>query len=121
VRTLCSAVLSFEALVVLLAVVPALALVPEHHAQIVVGGVAVAVLCVVSAALMRTPAGLVLGSVTQVAVIAWGFVLPVMFALGAVFAVLWVAAVVLGRRADGYAARRARTPPPPDLPDGSTS
>jgi hypothetical protein len=116
VRTLCSAVLGFEAVVVLLAIVPALALVPDHHGAIVGVGLGVAALCIVSAALMRTESGLVLGSTTQVAVVAWGFVLPAMFVLGVVFAGLWVAAVVLGRRADGYAARRTSPQPATDDP-----
>jgi hypothetical protein len=106
------AVLGFEALVVLLAVAPALALVDGHRAAIVVGGVGIAALCVLSAASLRRPVGLVLGSVTQLVVLACGLVLPVMYVLGGLFAVLWVVAVVLGRRVDGYAARRqtARTP-----------
>jgi hypothetical protein len=115
-RTLCSAVLGFEAVVVLLAIVPALVLVPDHHAAIVGVGLGVAALCILAAALMRTEAGLVLGCTTQVAVVAWGFVLPAMFVLGVVFAGLWVAAIVLGRRADGYAARRTSPDDPGSHP-----
>jgi ammonia channel protein AmtB len=106
VRTLGSAVLGFEALVVLLAVVPAVTLADRNQGAIVVAGLLLAALCIVSAALLRRPVGLVLGTATQLLVLACGVVLPVMFALGGLFAVLWVVAVVLGLRVDRYAARR---------------
>jgi hypothetical protein len=106
VRTLGSAVLGFEALVVLLAVVPAVTLADEHQGSIVVAGLVIAALCIASAALLRRPVGLVLGTATQLLVLACGVVVPVMFALGGLFAVLWVVAVVLGLRVDRYAARR---------------
>jgi len=38
------------------------------------------------------------GSVLQLAVIAAGVVVPAMFALGAIFAALWVIAIWLGHR-----------------------
>ena len=110
-RTLGTAVLGFEALVVLLAIAPALALVDQHRTAIVVGGLGIVALCVLSAALLRRPVGLVLGSATQLVVLACGAVLPVMYVLGGLFAVLWVVAVVLGRRVDGYAARRRTADP----------
>ena len=43
---------------------------------------------------------LVLGSVLQVLVIAAGAVVPVMYALGAIFAGFWVLAIWMGRRAE---------------------
>ncbi len=110
-RTLCSAVLTFEAVVVLLAIVPAVTLTDAHHAALVWGGLAIAAGCVLSAALLRTRAGYVLGSAIQVAVVAAGFVLPAMFFLGALFAALWVAAILVARKA-------ARVLPPDDL-DGT--
>ncbi|MGZ4695652.1 MAG: DUF4233 domain-containing protein [Acidimicrobiales bacterium] len=104
-RTLCSSVLVFEAVVVLLAIAPALALTNAHHGALVWGGLAVAAGCVLSAALLRGRAGYVLGSVVQVAVVAAGFVLPAMFFLGGLFAALWVSAILLARRAERLAPR----------------
>ncbi len=45
------------------------------------------------------------GSALQLLVIAAGVVVPVMYALGAIFAGFWVLAIVMGRRAES-------SPPP---------
>jgi Protein of unknown function (DUF4233) len=68
--------------------------------QAVLAGGGAAVLAIVSAALMRTPVGYVLGWLTQLAGIALGLLTPVMFAIGAMFAAIWVLTVILGRRLD---------------------
>jgi len=106
-RTLCASVLAFEALVVALAIVPAATLTDASTTAIVVGGLLVVVGCVVAAALLRTAAGYVLGSVVQVLVISLGFVLPVMFVLGGLFAMLWVSAILVARRAERVVAAKA--------------
>ncbi|MFI5099389.1 MAG: DUF4233 domain-containing protein [Actinomycetes bacterium] len=123
-RTLCASVLAFEALVVALAIVPALTLTDAHHTLIVVGGLTVVVLCVLAAAMLRSPNGYVLGSAVQVLVVAGGFVLPVMFFLGGLFALLWISAILVARRAEVVlAAKRAAAqgpgvaPGPPAPPD----
>jgi Protein of unknown function (DUF4233) len=113
VRMLCSAVLAIEALVVALAIAPALALVDGHHAAILWGGLAVVALDVLAVALVRGPAGYVLGSLVQVLVLAAGLVLPVMFLLGAVFTVLWVVAIRLPGRAERVRATRPAGPAGP--------
>jgi hypothetical protein len=56
------------------------------------------VLALLAAGLLRFQAGYVLGSVVQVGAVGLGFVVSVMFVLGAFFAAFWVAAIVLGRR-----------------------
>jgi hypothetical protein len=67
------------------------------------------VLCVVAAATIRRGAiGWVIGSVAQVGTIATGFLVPVMFFLGAVFTLLWVLTYVLGQRMDAAAAETPR-------------
>ena len=43
------------------------------------------------------------GSALQLLVIAAGVVVPVMYALGAIFAGFWVLAIVMGRRAESSA------------------
>lgn len=106
-RALCASVLFFEAVVVALAIVPALTLVDGHSALIVWGGLGVVAACLLAAGLLRSSVGYVLGSVVQVAVVAAGFVLPAMFFLGGLFAAFWVAAILVARRADSVRAARA--------------
>ncbi len=121
-RTLCASVLAFEALVVALAIVPALTITDAHHTLIVAGGLLVVVLCLLAAGLLRTPAGYVLGTSVQVLVVAAGFVLPVMFFLGGLFALLWASAILVARRAEAVvAAKRAAAgdDPEPQAPPAS--
>lgn len=64
-----------------------------------VGGAAM-VACALCAGLLRRRAGYVLGTVVQVLLLASGFLLPMMFVVGVIFGVLWVASVQLGGRID---------------------
>jgi uncharacterized protein DUF4233 len=70
-------------------------------------GFGLAVLCVLAAGLLRHPVGYALGWLVQVVSIALGFVVPLMFFLGVVFAALWAGAYVLGGRIDRERAERA--------------
>jgi hypothetical protein len=64
-------------------------------------GVGLGVLCMVAAGLVRRGRlGYVLGSVLQVAAIATGFVVPAMFFLGGLFALLWVVVLRIGPEVD---------------------
>lgn len=81
--------------------------VPALTAALAGGGVAL--LAIIAAALLRRPAiGYPVGWLTQVACLALGLLTVGMFAMGAMFAVLWVVCFVLGRRLD--AGRRASNP-----------
>lgn len=81
-------------------------------------GVFLVVACVVGAALVRQPYGAVVGWVIQLLVIATGFLVPMMFVLGGIFALLWWSALHFGRRADALSAGRttASAPATPDAP-----
>ncbi|MEU7029478.1 DUF4233 domain-containing protein [Streptomyces sp. NPDC015232] len=72
------------------------------------------VLSVLLCGMITRPGGVQLGWALQIALIASGFFVPVMFFLGAVFAVLWWASVHYGRRIDrvkaDWAARQAAEP-----------
>jgi hypothetical protein len=98
-RRLAATVLTFEALVVFFASLVAAQLSNLSPTAALGGGGALALSCLVVAGLLRF--GRVaygLGSALQLAVIATGLVVPVMFFLGAVFAALWVAALRVGSR-----------------------
>ncbi len=71
----------------------------------IIYGCVVSFLLFVAAGLVRRPGGFVIGSLMQVAMIAFGFILPSFFIIGAVLIGLWVAAIVVGRK--GEAARAA--------------
>ncbi|MEV7970279.1 DUF4233 domain-containing protein [Sphaerisporangium sp. NPDC088356] len=100
-RRLCASVLGMEAIV--LALVTPVAIVVNHVAP----GVAVpvclglALACVVVAGMLKRPSAYIVGSVVQVLAIATGFLVPMMFFLGVVFAALWVTAIFVARRVEG--------------------
>lgn len=57
--------------------------------------------------MITRPGGVQLGWVFQIALIAGGFVVPVMFFLGVLFGVLWGTSVHFGRKIDAAKARWA--------------
>jgi hypothetical protein len=87
-------------------------------------GIGLAVLCVAAAGTLLRPWGYALGWAVQVLSLALGFVVPVMFVLGIVFAALWAGAYFLGARIDREKAEHARAGdeaeqggrPRPDVP-----
>ncbi len=90
-----------EALVVLFAGLVAYGLRLASVREIVVGGAVLALWAILAGALVRRgTVGYVLGSVLQVALIATGLVVPMMFAVGGVFAVLWVVSLRVGGQID---------------------
>jgi uncharacterized protein DUF4233 len=100
-RRLCATVLVFEVVVIGLAIPVAITI--DHAGPVeagVTGGVLAATAVVIAGLVGRpgqrwTLAG---GTVLQVAVIATGVVVPVMYALGVIFGALWLTAIWLGRR-----------------------
>ncbi|QEV18102.1 DUF4233 domain-containing protein [Streptomyces alboniger] len=64
-------------------------------------------LSVLLCGVITRPGGVQLGWALQIALIASGFVVPVMFFMGAVFAALWWASVHFGRQIDLAKARFA--------------
>lgn len=108
-RGMCAAILSLEAVVLGLTtpVMINLEHVPWRTAVWV--GLGLCVACLVLAGLLRSEAAYIVGWAIQVAAIGLGFVVPMMFVLGAIFALLWGTAYFLGRkiereRAAAYAA-----------------
>ena len=84
----------------------ALLLAKDHHSatQLWIGGV-IALLLLLTAGILKNLRGWIIGSILQIAIIAYGFVVPLMFVMGALFAGLWATAYFLGKK--GEAARAA--------------
>lgn len=95
-RRLTSSVLSMEFVVFWLAIIVAIV---QSHVRVAtalsVGGV-LAIGCVVVAGTIKRPWAYRAGSVIQALAIGCGFVVPVMFFVGFVFAVLWIVALRMG-------------------------
>ncbi len=95
-------VLSMEAVIALLAIVPAKQL---GHASGATAGAVCGAVAIVALLLCgyvgRGRTALYVGSVFQVAVIASGVVLPAMYFIGAIFAALWFTGIWLGRKWEG--------------------
>lgn len=118
-RGMCAAVLALEAVTLGLTtpVMIAMSDVPVAAAVAVGGGLMLA--CLLVAGLLRREWGYLLGWAIQVWAVALGFVVPIMFVLGPIFALLWGTADHLGRRiererAAAYAALAAESGPDPD-------
>ena len=114
-RGMCAAVLCLEAITIGLTtpVLITIADVPVGRAVLI--GVGLAVACLLLAGMLRAPWAYALGWVLQVGAIAIGFLVPMMFVLGGIFALLWGMADILGRkiereRAEAWAAYRAENP-----------
>ncbi|MEW9552978.1 DUF4233 domain-containing protein [Nonomuraea sp. NPDC050783] len=104
-RRLGASVLGMEAIVAGLVTPVAITIGGVAPALAVTVGIGLAVLCVVAAGLLKKPFGYVLGSVAQVLAIATGFLVTAMFFLGAIFAALWITAIIVARRVEGATSR----------------
>ncbi|MEV5337432.1 DUF4233 domain-containing protein [Streptomyces sp. NPDC052676] len=106
-RTLCSSTLIGEFFIIGFAGLVAMKE-PDLSMSTVwtVSGIAM-LLCLVLCGMVTRPGGVALGWALQIALIASGFVVPMMFVLGVVFAALWWASVHFGRKVDEAKARFA--------------
>ncbi len=97
-RGMCAAILALEGVTLALTtpVMINLANVPWRTACWV--GLGLCVACLLLAGLLRSEIAYLVGWAIQVAAIGLGFVVPMMFVLGAIFALLWGTAYFLGRR-----------------------
>jgi hypothetical protein len=83
----------------------ALLIAKDHHSATVLWiGALIAILCLLTAGMMKTIRGWYMGSLIQLAVIGYGVVIPLMYFMGALFAGLWVAAFVIGRKGEAIRA-----------------
>jgi hypothetical protein len=97
-RGMCAAVLCLEAIALGLVtpVLISIARVPVGQALAI--GLGLALCCVVLAGMLRGEWAYVLGWVIQVAALAVGVLVPMMFVVGGLFALLWGTAYFLGRK-----------------------
>jgi hypothetical protein len=111
-RSMCAAVLSLESVVMLLTTPVMISLTDVPWQVAVAIGAGLTVLCILLAGMLRRPWAYVVGWGIQVAAIALGFVIPVMFGLGAVFLALWWSAYAVGLKIDREKAAAADAEPP---------
>ena len=106
-RSMCSAMLTLQLIVLVLAA-PVLITVQDVEPVLALSlCIGLALACLVATASLRSEWGYWLGHAIQVASIALGFLLPIMFFIGAMFAALWLGAFFLGRKIEADKARWA--------------
>ena len=130
-ETLLSIVLILEATMLFFATLTVFGLKALPPVPAFVGGGALILLIVIASRLVRWTWGVWLGWVLQVAIVATGFLIPIMFLIGAGFAVLWVWCFLRARDIDRQRAAfeaefvdPARDQPsnqPPSQPPSKTS
>ena len=95
-----------EACVVLFAALVAFGLRVAEPSRVWLVGGALTLSLLLAAGVLGRPGGYAVGSALQVAVVASGLAVPLMYVVGAIFAVLWVASLRLGARIDRERAER---------------
>jgi len=75
--------------------------------ELILGGV-LAIMLLLTPGLLKGKSGWVVGSLLQIPLIGYGMVVTSMYVLGGIFALLWIAAILVGRA--GEAARARLTP-----------
>ena len=106
-RVVMLSLLLFEVVVFGLAV-PVMILVSNVPAGTAIAAGSVgALLALAAAGLLRKPVGYLIGWIAQPVAILLGLFTPAMYAIGAIFAGLWVLSFVLGRRLEQQSAARA--------------
>lgn len=108
-RAMCATILCLEAITLGLTTPVMVTIAGVETGTALAVGLGLMLLCLLTAGLLRTEWGYLVGYAIQVAAVGLGFVVPLMFFLGAVFALLWATGDWLGRkiereRAAAYAA-----------------
>lgn len=114
-RGMCAAILCLEAIALGLSTPVMIAVNDVDTGVALAIGLGLMVVCLLLSGMLRKPWAYTAGWVVQVAAIALGLVVPIMFVLGGIFALLWGTADFLGRkiereRAEAWAAYRASQP-----------
>ena len=112
-RGMCAAILCLEAIALGLTTPVMISISDVAVGRAFAIGLGLALACVLLAGMLRSEWAYGIGWAIQVAAIGLGFVVPMMFLLGSIFALLWGAAYFLGRkiereRAEAFAAHESR-------------
>jgi hypothetical protein len=107
-RGMCAVMLMLEAVILGLAVPVMISVEDVSKPLALTAGLGLALLCVLTAGALRRPQAYVVGHAIQVGAIALGFLVTIMFFVGAIFAALWLGAFLVGRRIEEDKARWAR-------------
>lgn len=102
-RQLCGTVLIMEAVIVALAIAPAMALEHVHGGTAAAVGGSIAILAILLSGLVGRPRmgwAVYAGSALQVLVIVSGIMVPAMYILGAIFAAFWFTGIWLARKVE---------------------
>lgn len=99
-RVLGASVLTMEAIVVGFALLIAKDLSANSTIPVGIIGTAIAVLAILAAGMLKRRYGWWLGWAVQFGFIALGVAVPFMYLLGVIFAGLWVAAIIVGRKGE---------------------
>ena len=83
----------------------------EHTGGVLALGGALAIALLLNAGLMKKNVGWVIGSALQLAMIGYGYVVTPMYFMGALFAALWIAAFLVGRKGEAIRAELLRQKP----------
>ena len=113
-RGMCAAILCLEAIALGLTTPVMVTIANVELGTALAIGLGLTVICLLLAGMLRNEWAYGAGWLVQVAAIGLGFVVPLMFFVGALFALLWGTAYFLGRkiereRAAAYAAHEAGT------------
>jgi hypothetical protein len=113
-RGMCAAILCLEAIALGLTTPVMVTIANVELGTALAIGLGLTVICLLLAGMLRNEWAYGAGWLVQVAAIGLGFVVPLMFFIGALFASLWATAYFLGRkiereRAAAYAAHEAGT------------
>lgn len=104
-RTLGASVLTTEAMVIGFALLVAKDLSVRSEVPATAIGLVLALLALLAAGMLKFRTGWILGTAVQVGLILLGIVVPMMYLMGAIFAALWAAAIVVGRKGEAARAR----------------
>lgn len=101
-RAAAMSVLIFEVIIVWLAYIGMIQVSGVDLAVAAVWSAVASVLCIVALAGLRKRWGYLAGWAAQVVLIGLGVLTPWMYAMGIIFALIWVACIVLGKRIEAH-------------------
>ena len=105
-RVIAASVLTFEAIIVVLAIPVAITLGDVDPVVAGVVGGALALACIVVAGMLQRPWGYTAGWAVQVLILLSGFVVHAMFIVGGLFVALWWIGLRVGQRGEDLHAER---------------